>query len=284
MKVRVHRGTQEIGGTCIELDYAGQRLVLDVGRPLDSDPKDEVTLPDVPGLASGDDPNLVGLILSHGHQDHWGLIGQVSPQVPVYIGEACAAMLRAAVFFSAAGIDLHPAGHLGHRKPLQVGPFTVTPFLNDHNGFDAYSMLVEAGGKKLFYSGDFQGHGRKSDLFEEMLRKPPTGVDVMLMEGTNLQDGAEKATPGPTENDIEAAIVNQAADTAGMVLVTYSAQNIDRLVTLYRAAKRSNRHLVLDLYTAAMAEATGNKNIPKPGWDRVLVYVPQSQRVKVLHS
>jgi ribonuclease J len=71
--------------------------------------------------------------------------------------------------------------------------------------------------------------------------------------------------------------------TDGMALVMFSAQNIDRLVTLYRAALRSDRDFVMDLYTASIALATGNPNIPHPAddWPHVRVYVPRWQRVKV---
>jgi len=225
VRVRIHRGAHQIGGNCVEVEAQGARIVLDVGKPLDAAWGEHVALPDVPGLKNGDDPNLVGLLVSHGHQDHWGLIDQVSQTVPVYIGEATANMLREAVFFS-AGVHLHPAGHLKHTEPFELGPFRITPFLNDHNGFDAYSLLIEAGGKRLFYSGDFQGHGRKSDIFEELLRKPPTGVDVMLMEGTNVQGG------GPWEQelsevDAELAFVDHFTKAQGMVLVIYSSQNMD---------------------------------------------------------
>ena len=51
MRVRIHRGTREIGGNCIEVESDNKRLVLDVGRPLDADPAAEVPLPEVPGLA-----------------------------------------------------------------------------------------------------------------------------------------------------------------------------------------------------------------------------------------
>jgi ribonuclease J len=69
-----------------------------------------------------------------------------------------------------------------------------------------------------------------------------------------------------------------------MVLGVWSAQNIDRLVTLYRAALRAGRDLVVDLYTAGIARATGNPNIPQPGpeWPRVHVYLPQWQRRRIL--
>jgi ribonuclease J len=280
MKVRIHRGAREIGGNCIEVEASGKRLVLDIGRPLDAEPGDEIPLPEVPGLADGTDSNLVGLLISHGHQDHWGLVDPVSKDVPIYVGQGAANILREAVFFSRAGVDLQPKDFLRHRKPLQVGPFLVTPFLNDHNGFDTYSTLIEADGKRLFYSADFQGHGRKSAIFQEMLRKPPADVDVMLMEGTNVR-GEHEPTPERTESEVELDIAAKVAATKGMTLVTYSSQNIDRLVTLYRVAKRTGKTLVVDLYTATMAQATERDTIPTPGWERLLVYIPNLQRIRI---
>jgi ribonuclease J len=282
MKVRIHRGAKEIGGNCIEVDAEGKRLVLDIGRPLDADPGDEVPLPDVPGLADGTDTNLLGLLISHGHQDHWGLVDQVSRNVPIYIGEGAANILREAKFFSQAGIELSPAGHLQHRQTFHLGPFQVTPYLNDHNGFDTYALLIEADGKRLFYSADFQGHGRKSDIFQQMLREPPEHVDVMLMEGTNVR-GLEEGGFEKTEDEVELDIATQVSRTSGMSLVTYSSQNIDRLVSFYRVAKRTSKKLVVDLYTATMAAATGRDSIPKPGpeWEHLLVYVPNTQRSRI---
>ena len=87
MNVRIHRGAHEVGGTCIEVESAGARIVLDVGQPLDANPGIVTPLPDVAGFQSPD-PSLLGILISHGHQDHWGLIGQVSSHVPVFIGEA----------------------------------------------------------------------------------------------------------------------------------------------------------------------------------------------------
>ena len=36
MRIRIHRGTKEIGGTCIEVESKGKRIALDVGLPLDA--------------------------------------------------------------------------------------------------------------------------------------------------------------------------------------------------------------------------------------------------------
>jgi ribonuclease J len=86
MRVRIHRGAQEVGGACIEVESSGSRIVLDVGRPLDAPREEFVPLPDVTGLRD-QNASLLGLIISHGHQDHWGLIDQLSKGVPVFIGE-----------------------------------------------------------------------------------------------------------------------------------------------------------------------------------------------------
>lgn len=279
MRVRIHRGAHEIGGTCIEVESLGSRIVLDVGRPLDAERNEDVPLPPIAGLATGSDHTLAGLFISHGHQDHWGLVDKVSTDVPLYMGEASAAILREGSFFSDTP-QLSPTRFLTHRQELEVGPFKVTPYLNDHSGFDTYSLLIESDGCRLLYSADLQGHGRKSAIFQEFLRKPPPDVDVLLMEGTNVfAEGQSKEAI--TEKQVEADCVKAFRATKGAVLAIYSAQNLDRLVTLYRAAKRSGRLFVMDLYVATIARACGNPNIPQADWEDVRVYVPNSQRVRI---
>jgi ribonuclease J len=48
-----------------------------------------------------------------------------------------------------------------------------------------------------------------------------------------------------------------------------------------RASRRTGRKLVIDLYTAAILEATGNVNIPQSDWPEVVLFVPQAQRIKI---
>ena len=77
------------------------------------------------------------------------------------MGREAGSLLEAASFFSPVSASLSPSGFLVDRVPLEIGPFVITPYLVDHSAFDAYSLLVEAGGRRLFYSGDFRAHGRK---------------------------------------------------------------------------------------------------------------------------
>ena len=67
MQVCIHRGTQQIGGTCIELASGGQRILLDLGRPLDLDEADaERALPVIPGLRTGGDDHRPGAVSRRG--------------------------------------------------------------------------------------------------------------------------------------------------------------------------------------------------------------------------
>ena len=74
MQVRIHRGAHEIGGSCVEVESNGSRIVLDVGKPLWAEWNEQVPLPMVRGLADGSDSSLAGLLISHPHMDHYGLI------------------------------------------------------------------------------------------------------------------------------------------------------------------------------------------------------------------
>lgn len=284
MQVRIHRGSKEIGGSCVEVEADGARLLLDIGKPMSAGWNDVVPLPAVPGLADGDDPSLLGVLISHSHLDHYGLLPQVSPKVPIYAGAATASMMSAAGFFSPASADVTLTRPFIDRQPMKMGPFTVTPYLADHSAYDAYSLVVEAGRRKLMYTGDIRGHGRKSSLFERLLAQPPVGVHALLLEGTHIGSTGHLGETVSTESDVELAMASTFQSTAGLAAVVSSAQNIDRLVTVYRACLRSGRTLLVDLYTVAMAQATGRTTIPQPGFPSLGVLIPQCQRVLVKTS
>lgn len=95
-------------------------------------------------------------------------------------------MLREAAFFS-TGADLRPSAFLTDRRPIAVGPFTVTPYLVDHSAYDSYALLIEAGGRRLLYSGDLRGHGRRRDLFDALITGPPRDMHALLLEGTHVR-------------------------------------------------------------------------------------------------
>jgi ribonuclease J len=278
---RIHRGTQQIGGTCVELEADGARILLDLGLPLDADDLSDDLLPDVSGLRI-EDPTLSAIVISHGHGDHWGLLPLCKPKVPIAMGAATARIMSAAAPFVPNSFVPNVSFELSDRKALQIGPFIVTPYLVDHSAYDAYALLIEAGGRRLLYSGDIRSHGRKGALFERLVSSPPQHIDTMLMEGSSLGRLDENAQ-FPTEAEIEARLAEN-FKLPGFVMISASAQNIDRIVSIYRACKRTGRTLLLDIYAMEMLRATGNANLPNVGWPNLSVYVPEYQRRQIARS
>jgi ribonuclease J len=261
--VTIHRGSNEIGGNCVELATAKSRLILDVGMPLaemmdnraskmrkpDRDDliRRGVILP-IPGLFSPG-PEIDGILLSHAHGDHFGLIEYTRPEIPVYLSRGASKMLMAGSLFAGQhGVSKSREKILTPGKPKRIGEFSVTAFPVDHSSYGSLAFLIEAGGKRIVYSGDLRMHGRKPGMAEVLLkaiRKTP--LDLLIMEGTSLSRGQE---PGLSEEDVETLLINSLKQTPGLGLAMFSPQNVDRLVSYYRAAVRTGRTLVLDPYAA----------------------------------
>jgi ribonuclease J len=260
----IHRSADQIGGNCIEISHAGERILLDVGRPLDA-PEAATDL--LPTTLERSGPATV--LISHPHQDHYGLIAETPEDWPVYSGVAAEKLMRLTAGITGKTID-RSFNHWESEKPVQIGAFEITPFLTDHSAFDAFMLLIEVEGKRIFYSGDFRVHGRKAKLVERLMHRPPADIDVLLMEGTNL--GSDK--PTMSEDDLENDFMALFNDTPGRVFVAWSAQNVDRTVTLYRAAKRTGRTLVVDLYTAEVLELlVDHGRLPRAGMDNIKIVV-----------
>jgi len=283
MQVCIHRGAKEIGGSCVEVISQGKRLIIDMGLPLDAEKNDKKYLPNIPGL-DGTDNSLLAVLISHPHLDHFGLLAHISHRIPVIMGKDARRILTQASPFL-PGLWPIPANGMDLRSevPLHVGSFKITPFLIDHSGYDAYSILIEADGKRLFYSGDFRAHGRKASLTERLMTHPPKNIDVLLLEGSSLGrlDINESFL---SETDIEQQLSDVFAQAKGLALVHTSSQNIDRIVSIFRACRKNGKTLVIDLYTAVILEATGNMNIPQSNWPDIALLIPQSQRVQILNN
>ena len=278
MRVCIHRGTKEIGGTCVEIESGGARIVLDVGLPLEVTTPNEVPLHPIPGFEAPD-PSLLGVVISHPHQDHYGLAYRLPGQTLFLIGKAARNILLAADLFTPSGATFENVIYLEDQKPIRLGPFTLLPFLVDHSAYDAYSVLVEADRKRLFYSGDLRAHGRKGALFKKFVRQPPERVNVLLMEGTTI---GRNIKAFPTEAALERRFVELFQQTAGMPLVWCSGQNIDRLVTVMRACLKTGRQFIIDMYTAHVLRMIGNERLPQAGWEHIKVFLPSAQRRQIM--
>ena len=265
MQLTIHRGTKEIGGSCVEIATDSTRIIIDVGLPLvdqDREPFDRSVMkgkslaelvaakviPDVPGLFSqGENPDAI--LLSHAHLDHVGLLEHTPAEIPVYATDGTSKMMLAGgVFAGQQSLPRERHQSIESQKPFTIGDIKVTPYAVDHSCFGAVAFLVEASGKKLLYSGDLRWHGRKPGMIKSLVEAvAPLKIDALVMEGTHF---GSKRPPRKTEYELENDIVDHIKSAPALVLASFSPIDVDRLVTYLKASMKSGRTFVADAYTA----------------------------------
>ena len=261
MRLTIYRGTQEIGGNCVEICSDSTRIIVDVGMPLfnaDRTPFDDRVirgksteelleakiLPNVPGLfAEGPTPDAI--FLSHAHMDHTGALPYTKSEIPVYATTGTSKMMSAGKMF-ALQVEIPRERHrkLVPGETIQIGDIQVTTFSVDHSAYGSAAFLIEAGGKTILYSGDIRLHGRKTGMAKTLLAAmKDKAVDVLLMEGTLLGSTRPK---GLNEYELEKEIAEHVNSTTGLVLASFSPQHVDRLVGFIKAAQRTRRTFVAE--------------------------------------
>ncbi|WP_304598084.1 MBL fold metallo-hydrolase [Adlercreutzia caecimuris] len=262
MKVKVIRGSNQIGGSIIEVASESTRVILDVGSELG---ENAPQTPAVEGLFNGT-PSFDAVLISHYHGDHLGLLDSVLPEIPVFMGKKAYAVYEKQLEYAGKPLrdDIRT---FEPRESFAIGDIQITPYLCDHSAFDSYMYLLQEGDEKVLYTGDFRSNGRKN--FKYLLSLLPE-VDKLIVEGTTLSG---KHASARTESDLEyeaVQLIKRIGDAP--VFVNMASTNIDRIVTFFRTAKRTGRVLLEDTYTASLTAAISG-NIPNPKFPEVKVFL-----------
>jgi len=211
------------------------------------------------------------VIISHYHGDHVGHLDVVPKTVPVIMGEKAASIYNIMGKFSDANSQFKPAKYLVNQQEIKIGEFSVTPFLVDHSAYDAYAFLIKAKGRQVIYTGDLRTHGNKAKQMNEFISNLPHRVDAIIIEGTMTSRLTEQVL---TEKQIGQEAQFFMNKPGRQIFVIQSSTNIDRLVQMYKAAKRNKRLFVIDIYTANVVSVLGRR-IPNPRTFRdVRVFYP----------
>ena len=262
LQVTIHRGSKEIGGTCIQLSTENTTILLDAGLPL----SESSAYLDISKIKTD------ALMISHPHQDHYGLMEELPASIPVYVGELARGLIEAPRPFLDKPLPKNNFRYIHPKEPIEIGGFRVTPYLVDHSTPEAYAFLVECKqGPRIFYSGDLRAHGRKGFLFENLIKNPPQNIDALFLEGTMMRRGLGKFE---TEDDVEKAIVDVLKQQQNISFLISSSQNIDRIISASNACKQTGKVLVIDFYTAWILEQMKivSDRVTAMEWNNVRVY------------
>lgn len=261
MNILIHKGTNEIGGTCIQLSTNTTTILLDIGAPLNN----ESQYVDYSRI------NPDAILISHPHQDHYGLINKIDSSIPVYIGEVGKNIINATSMFLGKELYDNNFHSIIRNVSFSIGDIKITPLLVDHSAVDAFAFLIESNNLRIFYSGDFRSHGRKSILFKRIIENPPKDIDLLFMEGTMIN---RKNDDFPDEKSVENKISEVIKTQKSISFIISSSQNIDRIVSAYRSCMKTGKIFIIDLYTAWILEQLKmiSNSVPNMEWNSIKIY------------
>lgn len=251
MDIIVHRGSHQIGGMVTEIRTAGSRIFIDMGSELPDEngiaPQETLA---IAGVTNGE-AHCDAVFFTHYHGDHIGMLSEILPGVPLYMGEAAKDIyyllqkrVRSLVLTEIAAIKTFHA-----REKVVVGDITVTPYSVDHSAFDSYMFLIEADGNKVLHTGDFRMHGFRKDTLLKVLQSYIGTVDVLITEGTMLsREGREPKTEQELQNEFRGLFKKYK-----YVFVLCASTNIDRLASLNQATPRG-KYFLCDEYQKSVLE------------------------------
>jgi len=238
-------GSGEIGMNVNLYGYGGKWVMVDLGLTFADPgyPGIDLILPDL-DFIERNAKNLLGIVLTHGHEDHIGAIPYLAADlgVPLYATPFTAGLIRGKLEEEgiAGKVKLHV---IERNASFKLGDFGFTYVPLAHSIPEGNALLIDTPKGKIFHTGDW-----KIDE-EPLLGTPSTaaeleaigdqGILALVCDSTNVfnedASGSEAAVREGLDGVIKAA--------KGRVLVTTFASNAARVQTLGQVAKDCGRQL-----------------------------------------
>jgi len=222
-------------------------LIVDMGVSFAGPdlPGADLILPDIRFLES-ERHNLRGLVLTHAHEDHYGAVLDLWPQlkVPIYCTAFTAGLLETKCEsdnkFSALPVHIFAAG-----DRFQLGPFEIEAVAVNHSIPDPVSLVLRTPLGTVVHSGDWKIDeaptlGLKTDK-NRFCQIGDEGVLALICDSTNAMLEGES----PTETEVSESLAEIIAAAQARVAVTTFASNVGRIKSIALAAQKADRRVAL---------------------------------------
>ena len=240
-------GAEEIGMNLNLYGIDDKWLMVDLGVSFGEDrlPGVEVVMPD-PSYIEARRKDLLGLVLTHGHEDHLGAVQYLWPRLecPVYATSFTAALLRAKL----AETDF--ADHISIHEVSQGARFTLGPFDLEfitvtHSIPEPNALAIRTRLGTVLHTGDFKIDptpvvGDEIDV-DALCKVGDEGVLAMVCDSTNVFESEESGSESALRESLDEIV----RDRSGCVALTTFASNLARIETAAWVAAKNDRHPVL---------------------------------------
>jgi ribonuclease J len=222
-------------------------LAVDLGVAFAGDdlPGIEVIMPDVRFLVE-ERRNLVGLMLTHAHEDHYGAILELWPRlkVPIFATPFTAALLEAKRL-SEPGAPEIPVTVVPLGGRIKIPPFDIELVSVAHSIPESNALIIRTPFGTVLHTGDWKIDptpiiGPPTD--EAKLRKlGDEGCLAVIGDSTNaVRDGRS-----PSEREVAKTLAELIGSAPKRVAVTTFASNVARIQAVAEAARACDREVVL---------------------------------------
>ena len=278
-------GTGEIGMNFNLYGYgpASDRkwLAIDLGItfPDATEPGIDVITPD-PLYIEGERENLLGLVLTHAHEDHIGAVPHLWERLkcPVYATPFTAAMLRSKLSEYGLLNDV-PLHEIPLGGDLTLGPFDMQFVTLTHSIPEPNAIAIRTPLGNIMHTGDWKIDDEPliGDATDEATLKAfgDEGVRAIVCDSTNVLSPGRSGSEADVRKNLTALI----GSLSGRVAVTTFASNLARLATVMEAAAANDRSTVLvgrsmHKVTSAARETGYLNGIPAPIAEEDAGYLP----------
>lgn len=204
----------------------------------------EIIIPD-PQFIDKIKRDLVGLVITHGHEDHIGALVDIGPKLecPIY-ATPFAGGLFAMRMAEAALAELQIKTVLQGSR-LALDPFDVEFIPVAHSIPESCALAIRTSCGTILHSGDWKidpdpGLGKPTDS-KRLIEIGNEGVLALVCDSTNiLREGTS-----PSEGEVAKTLGAIIAAARGRVIVTTFASNVARIRAVSQAASAAGRKVVL---------------------------------------